>query len=43
MPRIYELGGKQPDDMNEFHDMSVCPPVNLPQDPMCVQASSKVL
>ena len=30
VPRIYELGGKLPDDMNTFHDMSACPPANLP-------------
>ena len=33
MPRIYELGGKLPDDMNAFHDMSACPPARLPQNP----------
>ena len=26
VPRIYELGGKLPDDMKEFHDLSACPP-----------------
>ncbi|MFP4171074.1 MAG: DNA protection during starvation protein [Methanomassiliicoccales archaeon] len=26
VPRIYELGGKLPDDMKEFHDISACPP-----------------
>ncbi len=30
VPRIYELGGKLPDDMKAFHDMSACPPANLP-------------
>ena len=25
VPRIYELGGKLPDDMKEFHDMSGMP------------------
>lgn len=29
-PRIYELGGKLPDDMKEFHDLSACPPARLP-------------
>ena len=29
-PRIYELGGKLPDNMNEFHDLSACPPARLP-------------
>ncbi|HIH37047.1 MAG TPA: DNA protection protein DPS, partial [Methanocellales archaeon] len=33
VPRIYELGGKLPDDMKEFHDMSACPPASLPADP----------
>lgn len=32
MPRIYELGGKLPDDMKEFHDISACPPAKLPAD-----------
>jgi len=26
LPRIYELGGKIPNDLNEFHDISACPP-----------------
>jgi ferritin-like protein len=43
MPRIYELGGKLPDDMKEFHDMSACPPANLPKDPTDVEAILKVL
>lgn len=30
IPRIYELGGKLPDDMKAFHDMSACPPAKLP-------------
>ena len=43
IPRIYELGGKLPDDMKVFHDMSACPPANLPQDPTDVEAILKVL
>ncbi len=43
IPRIYELGGKLPDDMKEFHDMSACPPANLPEDPTDVEAILKVL
>ena len=43
LPRIYELGGKLPDDMKEFHDMSACPPANLPQDQTDVEAILKVL
>src|SRR6201984_705012 len=30
VPRIYELGGKLPDDMKVFHDLSACPPAALP-------------
>jgi ferritin-like protein len=29
VPRIYELGGKLPDSMVEFHNISACPPANL--------------
>jgi ferritin-like protein len=43
VPRIYELGGKLPDDMNAFHDCSACPPANLPDDPTDVQAILRVL
>ena len=31
VPRIYELGGKLPQDMKEFHDISACPPAYLPK------------
>lgn len=31
--RIYELGGRLPDDMKKFHDMSACPPARLPENP----------
>lgn len=30
VPRIYELGGKLPEDMKVFHDLSACPPATLP-------------
>lgn len=30
VPRIYELGGKLPNSMTEFHDLSACPPARLP-------------
>ncbi len=30
IPRIYELGGKLPDDMKKFHDMTACPPARIP-------------
>ncbi|MFW6056012.1 MAG: DNA protection during starvation protein [Chloroflexota bacterium] len=43
MPRIYELGGKLPDSMNAFHDMSACPPANLPADPADTTGILKVL
>ncbi len=33
VPRIYELGGKLPSKMNDFHDISACPPASLPKDP----------
>ena len=43
MPRIYELGGKLPDNMKEFHDMSACPPANLPENPHDVKALLEIL
>lgn len=43
VPRIYELGGKLPQDMKAFHDVSACPPAHLPKDPPDVMASLKVL
>jgi ferritin-like protein len=43
VPRIYELGGKLPDDMKTFHDTSACPPARLPKDPTDVKAMLKVL
>ncbi len=43
VPRIYELGGKLPDDMKEFHDLSACPPARLPKDLKDVKAILKVL
>jgi ferritin-like protein len=43
VPRIYELGGKLPEDMKDFHDMSACPPASLPKDPTDVKAVLKVL
>ena len=42
-PRIYELGGKLPDDMKAFHDCSACPPANLPKDPKDIKAMLTVL
>jgi len=43
VPRIYELGGKLPRNMNDFHDMSACPPAYLPDDPTDVREILKVL
>jgi ferritin-like protein len=43
VPRIYELGGKLPDDMKEFHDISACPPAGLPEDPADTKAILEVL
>jgi ferritin-like protein len=43
VPRIYELGGKLPDDMKVFHDMSACPPARLPKDPTDTKAILTVL
>lgn len=43
VPRIYELGGKLPDDMKAFHDMSACPPARLPADSTDVKAILNVL
>lgn len=42
-PRIYELGGKLPDSMVEFHNISACPPANLPGDPTDVKKIVEVL
>lgn len=33
VPRIYELGGKLPQDMVEFHNLSACPPGQAPRGP----------
>jgi len=43
VPRIYELGGKLPDDMKAFHDMSACPPANLPKNPASAKEILEVL
>jgi ferritin-like protein len=43
VPRIYELGGKLPASMNDFHDISACPPASLPQDPTDIKAMLNVL
>lgn len=43
VPRIYELGGKLPGNMNDFHDISACPPASLPADPTDIHAMLTVL
>ncbi len=43
VPRIYELGGSLPNDMKEFHDISACPPANLPSNPNDAKSILKVL
>jgi len=43
VPRIYELGGKLPRNMNDFHDISACPPAYLPDNPMDIKAMLDVL
>ncbi len=43
VPRIYELGGKLPEGMKEFHDISACPPASLPKDPTDIVAMLTVL
>ncbi len=43
VPRIYELGGKLPQDMKEFHDISACRAALLPQDPSDIKAMLTVL
>ncbi|WP_448807688.1 DNA protection during starvation protein [Aminobacterium mobile] len=43
VPRIYELGGKLPDDMKVFHDLSACPPAKLPKNSTDVNAILNVL
>ncbi len=43
MPRIYELGGKLPPSMVDFHNISACPPAMLPKDPTDTRAMLTVL
>ncbi len=43
VPRIYELGGKLPADMKEFHDISACPPASLPPNPTDIKTMLNVL
>jgi ferritin-like protein len=43
VPRIYELGGKLPEDMKTFHDTSACPPASLSKNPSDIKAMLTVL
>jgi ferritin-like protein len=43
VPRIYELGGKLPASMLDFHNISACPPASLPANPEDTQAMLRVL
>jgi ferritin-like protein len=43
VPRIYELGGKLPASMVDFHDMTACPPASLPDDPTDIKAMLTIL
>jgi len=43
VPRIYELGGKLPEDMVQFHNISACPPAKLPVNPRDINAMLEVL
>ncbi len=43
MPRIYKLGDTLPNCMKEFHDLSACPPANLPKNPENAMDILKVL
>jgi len=43
VPRIYELGGKLPDDLVTFHNLSACPPALLPEDPTNIKEMLTVL
>jgi len=43
VPRIYELGGKLPENMVDFHNISACPPASLPKDPRNVKEMLQVL
>jgi ferritin-like protein len=43
VPRIYELGGKLPESMVDFHNISACPPASLPANPRDINAMLEVL
>jgi len=43
VPRIYELGGKLPDSMVDFHNISACRAALLPDNPRDIQAMLTIL
>jgi ferritin-like protein len=43
VPRIYELGGKLPENMVDFHNLSACRPARLPEDPRDITKMLTVL
>jgi len=43
VPRIYELGGKLPESMVDFHNISACSPARLPENPRDIKAMLTVL
>ncbi|GAI10429.1 unnamed protein product [marine sediment metagenome] len=43
VPRIYELGGKLPESMVDFHNCSACPPASLPKEPTDIKTMLTVL
>src|SRR5438093_10594731 len=43
VPRIYELGGKLPDHINAFHDLSASPPAPVPKDTRNIHTRPEVL
>ncbi len=43
VPRIYELGGKLPDSMVDFHNVAICPPASLPENRNDTKAILEVL
>lgn len=43
VPRIYELGGKLPENMKDFHDISACPPAALPANPKDIKTMLTIL
>jgi ferritin-like protein len=43
VPRLYELGGKLPENMKTFHDLSACPAADMPRDTTDLKAMLRVL